>query len=366
MITLAQALSSKTPDQNLAALLAELAARDVDVAGFSPLSVSANLPALVAQGRTTEQQIRVLVTMAGLGDYWDLVPEAWCDHFARASWSITRILATKARFLWPVTAASGAGTITAAARTLIADGVTSLFENVASLTVAAGTTALAEFEARTAGTAGNVLPGAVAGFQVGKPGLSIASPAGALIVAGRPKETNAELVRRGRARFPAISMAGNSLAFDKWIPEAAPTVTRWAVEDESTEGATDVYCANAAGPATPTELAALAAYFAPRRGKGTGPLTFHAAPALTLAFGATLHVTGNTGAAAQATAALLALQATLALGGSKNRVLYLDTLREVLLALAGVYQVVFSQISEKTPLGNFEVVTFNPAIQVQP
>ncbi len=366
MITLAQALASQTADQNLTALLADLQARGVDVAGFSPLSVSANLPALVAQGRTSEQQLRVLVTMAGLGDYWAQVPEAWCDHFARAAWSVTRIPASKARFLWPVTAALGAGTITAAAGTLLADGVTCLFTNSTSLVVPAGATIPAEFEATTAGTDGNVQPGAVTGFQQGKPGLSITSPAGSLLTAGRPKETNVELVKRGRARFPAISYAGNSAAFDKWIPEAAPSVTRWAVEDESTAGATNVYAANAAGPATSPELAALVAFFAPRRGKGTGPLTFLAAPAKTLAFGLVLHVLGNTGAAAQASSALQATQAALPLGGSQNRILYLDSLREPLLAIPGVYQVVFSGIAEKTALGNYEVVTLNPTIQVKP
>jgi hypothetical protein len=368
VISLAQALATKTDDANLADLLAALAAKGVDVAGFSPLSVSANLPALVAQGRTSEQEIRATVTKAGLGDYWEEVPEAWCDHYAKAAWGISKVAATKARYLWPITAAPGAGTITAAARTLLADGITSLFENVAAVTVPAGTTVLAEFEARTAGTDGNVLPGAVTGFQVGKPGLSIASPAGSLIVAGRPKETNTQLVARGRARFPAISYAGNTAAYTRWIVEAAPTVTRWAVDDTNPNGpgSTDVFAANAAGPATLTELAALDAYFQPRRGKGTGPLRFFAAPAKTLVFGLVMHVSGNTGAAAQAAAVIQSLNATIPLGGSDNRILYLDTVREPLLGIAGVYQLEFSGLAEETPLGNFEVVTFTPTIQVVP
>lgn len=366
MITLEAALVSKSEDENLAELLADMSDRGADVAGFSPASASATLPALVAQGRTSEQQIRVTVVKAGLGDYWAEVPDAWCDHYARAAWGITRVPASKARYLWPVTAAAGAGTVNASARELLADGVTSLFENVASISVPAGTTQLVEFEARTAGTNGNVLPGQVTGFQKGKAGLSIASPAGSLITGGRPKETNAELVSRGRGRFPAISYAGNSAAFDKWIPEAVPSVTRWAVEDESTQGETNVYAANAAGPATSDELTALAAFFGPRRGKGTGPLSFYAAPALTLAFDLVLHVDGNTGAAAQVASVIQSLNGGIPLGGSKNKVLYLDTIREPLLAIAGAYQAEFSGIEEETALGAYQVVTLNPTVQVKP
>lgn len=368
MITLAQALSQKTKEQLLTELLAALAADGVDVTGFAPTSVSANLPAEVAAARAEEQALRVTVTKAGLGDYWAEVPEAWCDAIARAWWRVTRIAATKARFLWPVTAAAGAGLIDCPARELSADGATSLFDNVASFRISGGETKLIEFEARTAGTDGNVQAGAVTGFQVGKAGLSISSPAGSLIAAGRPKETNTELVRRGRARFPTESVAGNTKAYDAWIPEAAPTVTRWAVDDANPNGpgSTDVYAANAAGPATLSELAALTAYFAPRRAKGTGPLRFLAAPALTLTFGVRLRATVDTGVAVQAASALTALEASLGLGGSENKILYLDTLREPLLAIAGVYQVIFDGVDETTMLASYQVVDFNVTIEVIP
>lgn len=368
MITLAEALATKTDDENIAVVEADVASAGVDATGMSPFSVTVAMPAVFARSRTVEQSIRATLVRAGLGDYADDIPEAWVDQFALASWNLTRIPATKARFLWPVTVAVGAGAVTSAARTLIADGATCLFENVAAVNIAAGTTALVEFEARTAGTDGNILPGAVAGFQVGKAGLSIASPAGSMISAGRPKEANSELVKRGRAKFPASSIAGNAAAFDLWVPTAVPTLTRWGIDDTNPNGpgTTDVYAANAAGPATVDELAALLAYLVPRRGKGTGAIGVVAAPAKTLAFGVKMRVTGNSAAATQAAAAILALQAALPLGGGPGRVFYLDSIRDVLLAIAGVYELTFTGIAEETPLTLFEVVTLVATITVVP
>lgn len=366
MISLAQALATKSDDENVAAAEAAVAAAGVDAVGMSPFSVTAAMPAVFARSRTVEQGIRATLVRAGLGDYADDIPEAWVDAFALSSWNLLRIPATKARFLWPVTAPTGGAQ--AAARTLVADGVTCLFDNVAAVNIASGATALVEFEARTAGTDGNILPGAVAGFQVGKAGLSVVSPAGSLITAGRPRESNAELWRRGRAKFPASSIAGNAAAFDLWIPTAVPTLTRWAIDDSNPNGpgTTEIYAANASGPATVDELAALLVYLLPRRGKGTGAISVKAAPGKTLAFGVTMRVSGNAAALAQAAAAVQALQAALPLGGGPKRTFYLDSVRDVLLAIAGVYELTFSGISEETALSLFQVVTLAATISAVP
>ena len=368
MITLAQALATNTDDENLAAFIAALNALGTDVAGFSPYSVSAGLPSVVARGRTREQSIRATVVRAGLGDFANAVPDEWVDILARAWWSVERIPATKARHLWPLTASAAGAIGPVAAGGLIADGGTSLFQNVAAVSLAAGETRLFEFEARTPGTAGNIAPGAVAGFQVGKAGLSIASPAGSLLFAGRPKETNAELVRKGRARFPSMSVAGNALAFDLWIPTAAPSVTRWAVDDTNPNGpgSTDIYHANAAGPATLPELALLNAYLLPKRGKGTGPLRNLPAPEQTLSFGLVIRATSVTGVAIAAAAALQNLEATIPLGGGPASVLQLDTLREPLLAIPSVYQLLFAGIGETTQITARAVLELAATIEVIP
>jgi len=368
LTSLAAALSVKTDDQNITETAAAVAAAGVDSTGMSPVSVSVAMPAVFARSRTVEQSIRATLVRAGLGDYAADIPDAWVDQFAKASWDLDRLPATKARFLWPVSAAAGGGSVTSGARTLIADGGTSLFENVAAVNIAAGATALVEFEARTAGTDGNVAAGAVTGFQVGKAGLSISSPVGSMVVAGRPKETNVDLWKRGRAKLPASSIAGNSAAFDLWIPSAAPTINRWAVDDTNPDGpgTTRIYAANAAGPATVDELAALLAYLTPRRGKGTGAIGVSAAPAKTLSFGCVMHVSNNAAAATQGAAALQALSAALPLGGGPKRRFYLDSARDVLLAVPGVYELTFSGIAEETKLDLFEVITLNATLSVVP
>jgi hypothetical protein len=365
LTSLAAALAVKTDDQNITEIAAAVAAAGVDSTGMSPFSVSVAMPAVFARSRTVEQSIRATLVRAGLGDYAADIPDAWVDQFAKSSWDLDRLPATKARFLWPVTAT---GAVTSGARTLIADGGTSLFENVAAVNIGAGATALVEFEARTAGTDGNVAVGAVTGFQVGKAGLSISSPAGSMIVAGRPKESSVDLWKRGRAKLPASSIAGNSAAFDLWIPTAAPTVNRWAVDDTNPDGpgTTRIYVANAAGPATVDELAALLAYLTPRRGKGTGAIGASAAPAKTLSFGCVMHVSNNAAAATQGAAALQALSAVLPLGGGPKRRFYLDSARDVLLAVPGVYELTFSGIAEETKLDLFEVITLNATLSVVP
>lgn len=366
IITLAAALTTNTDAENLALLQADLAAAGVDAAGASPFSASVQLPAQVARGRTVAQEIRATVVRAGLGDFAADVPDEWVDNWAFAWWGVTRVPATKARFLWPVTSASG--TIAIPARRAVADGITSLFENVGAINVTAGKPQLVEFEARTPGTDGNVAPGAVTGFQIGAAGLGITSPAGSMIAGGAPRETSTGLVRRGRARLPSRSTAGNAVGFDAWVREVAPSVNRWAVDDTNPNGpgSTDLIAANGAGPATADELAALAAFFGPRRGKGTGPLRVLAAPEQTVAFGLLMRVRGNAGAAAQASQALQALEATIDLGGSSSSVLQLDTIREPLLAIPGVYQLLFSGIAETTPITTFAVLSFIATISVAP
>lgn len=364
--TLDEALAVQTDDAALAALLSNLSTAGADVAGFSPFSVSAQLPAQVASARVKEQSIRATLVKVLLGDYSEQVPKAWVTKMARAWWQVERIPASKARFLWPVTSASG--TITMDSRTAIVDGTSCLFENVTPINVTAGTAQLVEFEARTAGTVGNIFTSSVVGFQVGSAGLSITDPAGSMIAAGRPEESNAALVARGRARFPSTSRAGNAAAFDYWIPTTVPSITRWAVDDTNPNGpgSTDIYIANAAGPALTSEIEALDAVLQAYRGKGTGPLRTFAAPEQTLTFGVKLKATSTAGVAAAATAAITDLQATVALGGGKGGRFYLDSVRLPLLAIPTVYEASFTGIAEETLCTPLAVLTLDATIEVVP
>ncbi|MCC6559652.1 MAG: baseplate J/gp47 family protein [Polyangiaceae bacterium] len=375
MTTLAEALAAKTEAQILQALVAEAAARGCDVAGFSPYSISATLPALDARALSVEQALRVQITRAGFLDLAAGAGDEWVDYLVKAWFGIDRIPATKARRRFKLTAAPSAGTIAVAPRELVADAGGVLFENTTAFEVLAGTTTYREFECRSPGLAGNILPGAILGFQIGKPGLTVANEAGDAIFAGRPAETNDALVARGRAKFPAGSVGGSRDAYLVWVEEAfstqglTSTITKIGVDDGNPNGpgSTDIYLANAAGPATVDELAVVDAYLQPRRAKGSGPLRVLAAEELIQPVVGTLFVDGNPTAVADAVAAMAELQADLPLGGGPRRTLYVDSIRGALLGpdgVLGVYKLNLSDPSQDLGLATFQVVVLVPSFAV--
>lgn len=371
MITLEQATTAQTEAEIEQALLADMASNGVDAAGFSPFAVARVMPALDARALAYEQQLRVRLAGAAFLDLAAKYGDEWVDRIVGAWFTTTRVAATKTRWMFRLTAALGAGTITAGARELVADaGRGVYFDNMTSISIPAGTSALVEFECRTAGIAGNVLAGAVTGFQIGKSGLSVTNPAGGITYAGRDKERNVDYIARGRAKFASNSVGGARAAYLVWIVEAFEkaslpvSVTKVGVDDAnpSGPGSTDIYLANATGPATVDELAVVDAYLQPRRGLGTGRLRVLAAPLLTIPVVATLYVDSNADAVADSQAALNALKADFPLGGAPHGYLFTDAIKGALLGpdgVRGVYKVDLITPGADVPLSSpYQTITF--------
>lgn len=371
MITLQEARTPQTAAEVQQGLLADLAAAGVDAAGFSPFSVTDALPGVVAKALAHQTSLRADIARLSFLELLINAPgaDAWTDHIVYAWFGIRRIPATKAKWLFRVAAVPAVGTVTAPPRTLIAEAGVVLFENTTEITISGGQGFLKEFECRVAGTAGNILPHAVTGFKVGLAGLLTTNFAGGMLYAGRDQERNADYIARGRAKFAARARGGSRAAYLVWVHEAfdvgglVSPITKIGVDDTNPNGpgSTDIYLANAAGPATPTEVGVVDEYLQAFRGLGTGPLRVLPAPAKTAAIAGVLYSTSAT-ALAEAGAKWQALAADLPLGGGPKGVLYLDAIRGAVLGpdgVAGVYKFDVSSPAGDTRLSTFDVVTFS-------
>lgn len=376
-ITLAQAITAETQAAVLAGLLADMSSEGVDAAGFSPFSVANVMPTLDARALAYQQELRVRLAGAAFLDLAVKYGDDWVDRIVKAWFGITRVPATKTRWLFRLTAAIGAGTITAGARELVADaGGGVYFDNMTAISIADGTSAYVEFECRTAGIVGNVLAGAVTAFQIGRSGLSVANPAGYLTFAGRDKERNLDYVARGRAQFASNSKGGARAAYLVWVVEAFEaaglecTITKIGVDDANPTGpgSTDIYGANSSGPATVNELAIADAYLQARRGLGTGKLRMLAAPALEIAIVAALYVDGNDNAVADSIVALNGVKADFELGGGTKGKLFTDTIRGALLGpdgVVGVYKLdIISPAADVALSSPYQTITFTYSLSV--
>lgn len=318
MITYAQARTPLSGEQIRAEVAAQLAARGVDINSFSELSVPRAELELNAAALAYEQGIRAvlagcisLVGAAAAGD-------DWLDVVAVARYQESRIPAIATGWNLTLTAAPAAGTIVFRPRELRAIATTgALFANVndVEVAIAPGASTTVPFEAVEAGIGGNVPVGAISDFKVGKPGLSCLNGVGSLVRAGRAKETNAAYIARCYAKWGSLG-AGNLAWYNYWIPKSAPTVTRWRVRDDNPGGPATVwlYLANAAGPATPTEIVQAEAEILPRKPNGL-QVSIFPAPAVPVTVVATLTGDGsNPSLLADATSALLTLASNYDLG----------------------------------------------------
>ena len=336
MTTWAEATTAKSSDTLRAELFAALAAEGVDLAGFDDASPQRVLVELQARASSAEQQIRVAYAFAAFLSTAARSGSGFVDR-AVASFDLSngtggkgRILATKAQALWRLTAAAGAGAIVVSARELKAqanDGKLYTNVNAAPVTVPSGGSALCLFEADVAGAAGNQNPGAVTKLVTAKPGLSVSNAAGSpspsVVVTARDAESDDALIARALGRWATLGAGWTRPSFDYWIPLASTSVTRWDVDEANPQGpgTIEVILANAAGPATGGEIAAVAAKLGAIDVKplGTGALTVSAAVAVPLSITASI-VSAVPGAAALVQANLDALLDAYPLGPAWVRV----------------------------------------------
>lgn len=174
------------------------------------------------------------------------------------------------------------------------------------------------FAARAAGTAGNVSPSSITKIISGPAGLSIVGTP-TLYTAGADEESSEAAIKRCLGKWARLGAGWTAAAFDYFVPTARPSLTRWRLRDDNPLGPGTVLAilANAAGPATAPEVAAVQSYCGARDVKslGSGQFTAQAAVADTLAIAVALKSDGtNAALASDAAAALAALCAAFPIG----------------------------------------------------
>lgn len=311
----AQAKTVRTEAQILADLLTRLGNAGVQTAGLGDYSAELGGIRQLARALASEESVRGSLARAISLAEAALAGRSYLDAVALGRYDETPIPAFKA--LWNVSVTNlTASSIPVAAFELQAEGGGQLFQNTTGFTVPASTTVtLKPFEALVAGIGGNVAIGAIDELRKGKAGLAITNTS--LVTAGRDVESSPAFVSRCLAKWGTLGYGGNIDAYNYLIPTGVPTITRWKVRDDNPGGPGTIwfYLANAAGPATPEEVAALAAYLTPKKPLGSGEFSYFAATEHPLAIGSQLITDGtNPSAATQAAAALIRLASTFALG----------------------------------------------------
>jgi uncharacterized phage protein gp47/JayE len=351
--TLAQLIVAQDQPTILAAMYTTAAAMDVDVVGVQSERLFRALYEIEATAKTNEQSLRVAVTK---GAFLDLAAEispyssviagktTWLDLLAAGYYDLSRSPATKTVGILKVHAiATATGGSIAAGAFKVSDGVGNFYQNVDEFTVLPGNTVPVVIKAMVAGAAGNVPNSTIVKMVTTIGGVTIFNPPQPvtkswITSAGVDAESNPSLITRCRARWSATSYGGAAGAYGQWITEAftsvglVSTITRQIADDTNPNGpgSTDIYIANASGPATGTEVGIVDVFLQPRRGLGRGPLRTLSAPQLTVP----LHVTvyGSLDSAV-ITAAINLVFTITPLGG----VIFIDAITAALLAISGVY-----------------------------
>lgn len=331
--TYTEATTARTAEQIKTAILDDLAARGVDANGFHDYSVERALPEIEATALASEEALRVAIVKAGaLDPAATLSDPAWLRRLAKSVFRIDWNPARKALRSCRLTNTASGGPYTFDPRTLrasTASGTT--FQSTDGGTLLATPGAILEpitFECDTAGTIGNAAP--ISKLITQFPGVTITDLG--LVTAGTDDESNTLLIQRCDGRWGTIGKGGLSSAAIYNAIAAAPTITRVFIRDDNPfgPGTSGIYLANASGPATVDEVAAVNSDLAGRKQLGVPlPIAF-AAPAHIVQVTATLYLDGsNANAATDAAAALQALASVF-----QGSILYSELIRSVLMGAA--------------------------------
>lgn len=244
-----------------------------------------------------------------------------------------RFKATKAVWQVPmkITASTPAQTINSTNASSIqvqaADGTIFVCSQQSTVNINSGTSyqGILQFTARTAGTSGNVNPGQITKMIAGPAGMSVdIAELQVQTTVARDEEDSASYIARGLGRWARLGAGWVLPAFDNLIPEygnngSTLNVTRWYVDQSNPNGpgTIQVYLANASGPATAPEVAAVDTGLNSVEVKpvGTGEATVVAAGSHALVITATVLASGtNLTLAADAASAINVLEQAFPLG----------------------------------------------------
>lgn len=350
--SLAQLIIAQDQPTILANMYTLAATLGVDVVGLQSERLFRALYEIEATAKTVEQAFRVNVAM---GAFLDLAAEispyssvvagktTWLDLLAAGYYLLERSPATKTIGTVHFTAlATATGGSVPAGSVTISDAIGNRYQNIDAFTIVPGASTAVLVKALVAGTAGNVANGAIKKMVTTIAGVSCNNTAffvsSWIVAAAVDAETNATLIVRCRARWSATSYGGSAGAYAQWINEAftttgqPATISRQSADDANPNGpgSTDIYLANAAGPANVTEVGIVNTYLQPRRGLGRGPLRVLSSPAFNVPLFITVYGNQDTAAIIQV---VINVFANTPLGG----IIFIDALTSAILALPGAY-----------------------------
>ncbi len=367
MTTLSEALTTRTQAQALEWYCTQGAGIGIYARGMQSEKLARGLFEINALSTSEWEKARKEVVEGG---HLDLALGLWLTLLAGGFFGLTRAPATNTVGKIRFTDATDTGPHNVAIGRHWARSQTTgaRFINTEAATVPKNGYVDVTYKAEVAGIGGNVPNGSIVTLENGIAGVTISNPAiGSsgtwLTAAGRDEELDEPLRARCRARWGSLGAGGNIDAYNTWIVEAftsaglEPTVTRWRIDDTNPDGPGSVgaYLANAAGPATLDEIAIVDPYLRKRKALGgTGKLTTAAVTSYSKTIAATIYATGNSAAAEQAAAALLALAARFDIGGT----LYANEIIATLMAVDGVYNLTLDDDSDDViPATSVLVVT---------
>lgn len=381
--TLAQLFATKTKAEILATMFADGAALGVDVVGVQAERLFRSMFEMESSAKELESYKRVQVAQAGFlstvklaninFDSSYIAPPNWTDLIARGFFNLGRYpaVATAGAAVLTCSAAATSGTVPAGQAIFSSNAITGgiRYRNKYAFTINPSVAIPVVLVAEVAGATGNLPVGSIVNIETTLAGCEISNPgtAGSWITTiGSDYESDDNLIARCLGRWAAHSYGGARSAYIEWVNDAfvaaaqTPTITRIGVDDGNPNGpgSTDIYLANAVGPATASELALVDQWLQARRGLGTGPLRVLAAPGLTINVAGAIY--GNTNGVALGTANLLGLEAIVKPGSY----VYRSTINALLHdpSIPGAYDVKLTSPLADVKLTGFQVPVFSIAL----
>lgn len=373
MTTLDEATATRTAEEVRDDLLSELEALGVAATGWDATTVHRALVEVEAAARAQEEEYRALIAKAGFLRTAPDAGDAWLDLLATGFFGLTRAPATSTVQRVRLTNAASSGPWQLNPGSSIVSTVAATeaglgrFRNVGqsgTLLAGAGQTLDLDYTAVIAGSGGNAPIGTVTVLVTALPGVSVSNVE--IVTPGRDAESNDSLIKRCLSRWAAISYGGALEAYSTWVAEAFTStgaenpVTRVYCDDTNPNGpgSTDVYLATEAGPASAEQVAIVDAYMQPRRALGTGALRLLAA--LEEAVTISVRVYATRDVEAEVEAALLELEADVAMGG----VLYLAEIVQRVMEVDDVFNMALLSPSLDVALDPGEVLGITPTVEV--
>jgi uncharacterized phage protein gp47/JayE len=359
--TLAELITTQTPEQAAAAITTRLAGGDdpFPVTAWQPGSVPRTLIGAVANGFS---DFSVMAAAVAAGGVLDLATGAWLTLHAASRFRVRRRLAAFARGAVRVTCAAGAGPhVVSAGGLIVTDGSRRWRStNTTSVSVASGTTVEIPVRAEEAGTAYNAASGAITRIVTpAGAGLSVTNASDWLASPGTAEESDAALRQRCRDRW-ATRGRGASLAAYRYLAstdaDGVPyaSVTRVAVILGPGNGTLRIVLAGAPTVAA-ADLAAITASVLSRSPFTDAP-TVAAATVVAVAVAGTVYVrpaSDSTANRAVATTAVNNLFQALPIGSTVDR----EAIAGAIYSAAGITDVDLTAPATDLTLANDAVAT---------